>query len=185
MDGWRLLAHTTFPGLGEYASGFLHPFTTPAHGLVLLALGLWLGQRAPLRIKEPAAVFAAVAALGLVLTATTHSGALHPAVLIGIGLWIGACVATAVPVPLWVKLVVCGVAALALGLDSGVDPGTPPSSAVKILPATWVGLVLCVVNAAFYVSLLPAARPAQIGVRIAGSWIVAIAVLLLAFALRR
>ena len=42
MTGWRWLAHTTFPGLGEYGSGFLHPFTTPAHLLVLLALGLWL-----------------------------------------------------------------------------------------------------------------------------------------------
>ncbi len=182
----RMQAHTTFPGLGEYASGFLHPLTTPPHGLVLLALGLWLGQQPPLRIKEPAAVFAAGAAAGLWWTAVAHPGAVPPPwLLVAVGLCIGAGVAVGAPIYFWVKLGFCGVAALLLGLDSGVDAGTPGTSAAKILAATWVSLVLCMVNAAFYVSLLPAVRPVQVGVRIVGSWIVAIAFLLLAFALRR
>ena len=73
-------AHTTFQGLGEFASGlaFLHPLTTPPHLLVLLALGLWLGQHAPLRIKEPALVFAGAAAGGLLLTAAGHVGGVYP-----------------------------------------------------------------------------------------------------------
>ena len=185
MNGWGLLAHTTFPGLGEYASGFLHPLTTPPHLLVLLALGLWLGQHVPLRIREPAAVFAVAAALGLALTASAHFGTFNPAVFAALGLGAGACVSLALRVPSWLQLTVCGVAALCLGLDSGVDAGTSSVSAAKILVATGASLVLCLVNFAFYVSLLPPARPAQIGVRVAGSWIVAIALLLLAFALRR
>ena len=56
---------------------------------------------------------------------------------------------------------------------------------MKILFATWVSLVLFVVNAAFYVSLLPRLQWVQTGIRVAGSWIVAIALLMLAFALRR
>lgn len=185
MDGLRWLAHTTFPGLGEYASGFLHPFTTPAHLLILLALGLWLGQRAPLRVKEPAAAFAAAAAIGLALTTARPGATVNPAVLSVLGLIVGGCIVLALPTPLWVKLIVCAIAALTLGLDSGADAATPPGSAVKTLVANWAALVLCVVNAAFYVSLLPTARPAQIGVRVVGSWIVAVAVLLLAFAWRR
>lgn len=177
-------AHTTFAGLGEFASGFLHPFTTPPHLLVLLALGLWLGQTSPLRVKEPAAVFGLVAALGLLLTVAAHIGGVPPWLLIFVGLCVGGCVAVAVPVPFWIKVGACGVAALLLGLDSGADPGTPTASLVKILPATWISLVLCLVNGAFYVSLLPSVHWVQIGVRVLGSWIVAIAFLLLAFALR-
>lgn len=178
-------AHTTFQGLGDFASGFLHPLTTPPHLLVLVALGLWLGQQPPLRLKEPVAIFAAAAALGLLLNIHAYIGAINPSVLIAIGLCVGICIAVAVPVPFRVRLIACGVAALALGLDSGVDMGTPAASVLKILFATWVSLILCVINVAFYVSLLPAVRPAQIGVRVLGSWIVAIAFLMLAFALRR
>ena len=61
-------AHTAVPGLGEFASGFLHPFFTPPHLLALLALGLLLGQRQPLRLKVPTAIFAGFAAAGLLLT---------------------------------------------------------------------------------------------------------------------
>ena len=85
-----------------------------------------------------------------------------------------------VPIPFSVELGACGVAVLLLGLDSGVEAGTPGASAAKILSATWVSLVLCLVNTAFHVALPPTVRPAQIGVRVLESWIVAIAFLLLA-----
>ncbi len=191
IGGWLLLpsaraeAHTTFPGLGEIASGFLHPLTTPPHLLILLALGLWLGQRAPLRIMKPTAVFAAGSVSGLLLTVAAHVGGVYPPVLVVAGLCIGACVAVGMPMPFWTKLAACGVAALLLGMDSGVDAGIAGGSAAKILSATWVSLLLCLVNVAFYISLLPPVRWVQIGVRILGSWIVAIDFLLLAFALRR
>ena len=45
--------------------------------------------------------------------------------------------------------------------------------------------MLCVVNAAFFVSLLPSLPWARTGWRIIASWIVAIALMMLAFALRR
>ena len=181
----RAQAHTNFPGLGEFASGFLHPLTTPLHLLVLLPLGLSLGQHAPLRIQGPAAVFAAGAAAGLLVTVIDPLGGFYPPWLIAVGLGVGAGVALGVPLPAWVRLGTCAVAALMLGLDSGVEAATPAVATAKILAATWVSLVLCVVNAAFYASLLPEVRWVRIGVRVLGSWIVAIAMLMLAFALRR
>ncbi len=63
-------AHTPIKGLGGFASGFLHPFFTPPHLLVLLALGVLLGQRPPLRLRRPVMIFAALAAVGLTVTAT-------------------------------------------------------------------------------------------------------------------
>lgn len=181
----RAQAHTTFPGLGGFAGGLLHPLATPLHLLVLFALGLWLGQRAPLRLKEPAAVFAGAAAIGLLWTVVAPFGGVAPAVLVAAGLCVGACVAVGASVHLWIKAGACGIAALLLGLDSGVEAVAPSPAVAKILFATWVGLLLCLVDVAFYVSLLPAVQWARIGVRVVGSWIVAIALLLLAFALRR
>ncbi len=130
-------------------------------------------------------IFAAAAAMGLGLTMVSSFGGLYQPILTTIGLCIGACVASGAPTPFWVTLIVCGSAALTLGLDSGADAGTTGVSTAKILAATWVSLVLCLVNAAFYVSLLPTTRWVQTGVRVLGSWIVAVAFLLLAFSLRR
>lgn len=178
-------AHTTFQGLGEFGSGVLHPLTTPAHLLLLLALGLWLGQARPLRLREPAGVFAAFAAGGLLLTTTGLPAGVPLPVLIALVLAVGAAVVWAGPPPLAARLAVCGAAALALGLDSGVDANLPGLAVAKTLFATWVSLVLCVVNVAFYISLLPPSKGVQTGLRVVGSWIVAIAFLMLAFALRR
>ena len=92
--------------------------------------------------------------------------------------------ALAVPLPTAVRLVICAAAGLALGLDSGVDVGTAGIATAKTLFATWVCLTLCVANVAFYSSRLPKHQWVQIGIRVVGSWIVAIALLMLAFSLK-
>ena len=154
--GWQLLgvtlavclvpvttqAHTAIQGMGEIASGLLHPLLTPPHLLVLLALGFLLGQQRPLRLARPAAAFAVAAALGILWTTTgAVKGVLTP-VLMLLALPVGALVALARPLPGAVRLALCAAAALALGLDSGVDPGTATVPAVKTLMATWASLLL-------------------------------------------
>ncbi len=181
----RVDAHTTFQGMGEFASGFLHPLTTPPHLLVLLALGIWLGQHQPLRLQEPAAAFGTGSALGLLVTTTGRLAGVPPPLLIVLGLGVGAAVALDRPVPPPARWLACAIAGLVLGLDSGMDAGTPGVAVAKTLSATWVSLLLCVVNVAFYVSRLPGFQWVRIGLRVAGSWIVAVALLMLAFALRR
>ena len=178
-------AHTTFQGLGEFGSGFLHPLTTPAHVLVLLALGLSLGQHAPLRLAAPVAAFAGCATVGLLASWGVGFAGLPSPWLVGVGLCTAGLVVAARPLPGPVRVGLGGVAALLLGLDSGVDPGTPGLAAAKTLFATGVSLVLLVVNVAFYVSLLPPREWARVGVRVAASWIAAVGLLMLAFALRR
>ena len=178
-------AHTAVPGMGEFASGFLHPLLTPPHVLALLAYGLLLGQREPLRLQVPIVVFAGTAAAGLALTFSGGVAGVYPPVLIAVGLYAAGLVVLARSWPAWLLMATGAVVALTVGLDSGVDAGTPTAAAMKILFATWISLALFVVNAAFYVSLLPKVQWAQTGIRVAGSWIVAIALLMLAFALRR
>ena len=180
-----LEAHAAIKGMGEFVSGFLHPLLTPLHLLVLLSLGLLLGQRLPLRLQFPLPAFAGSAAVGLVLAAMGAVAGVSPPILIAIGLCAGGLVAVAAPLPEWTRLVVCVAAGLTLGLDSGVDPGTSGAAMAKTLFATWLSLSLCVANVAFYSSRLPPYKWVQTGIRVVGSWIVAIAILLLAFALKR
>jgi len=46
-------AHGAIKGLEGFTSGLVHPLTTPAHVLVIVALGLLLGQQKPLDLKRP------------------------------------------------------------------------------------------------------------------------------------
>ena len=181
----RVEAHAAIKGAGEFVSGLLHPLLTPLHLMVLLSLGLLLGQRLPLRLKWPVAGFAGFAAAGLVVTTVSAGSGVYPPVLILIGLCSGGFVALAAPLSAWVSLAVCAAAGLALGLDSGVDSATAGTAMAKTLFATWVCLTLCVANVAFYSSYLPKHQWVQTGIRVVGSWIVAIALLMLAFSLKR
>ena len=178
-------AHTPIKGAGEFVSGFLHPFLTPPHVLVLLSLGLLLGQRLPLRLQHPVVVFAAFSAAGLALAAARTVEGVYQPILITLGLFAGGLVALAAPLPTWVRLAACAAGGLALGLDSGVDHAITGAAVAKTLFATWVSLILCVADIAFYSSRLPKYQWVQTGIRVAGSWIVAIALLMLAFSLRR
>ena len=130
-------------------------------------------------------VFAGFAAAGLSITVIYAVAGVPQSILIALGLCAGGLVAIAAPLPAWVRLTACAAAGLVLGLDSGVDPGTTDGVMAKMLLATWVSLMLCVGNIAFYSSRLPSYQWVQTGIRVVGSWIVAIALLMLAFALRR
>lgn len=179
-------AHMTIEGANHFTNGVLHPLLTPAHVLVLLGLGLWIGQHPPLRLKLPAGIFAGCAAIGLALTATGWMPGVHPALLAGLALGAGAIVAVGKPLPAWVCSAFGAACALALGLDSGVETGTAAVVASTLL-GTWLALVIVILNLGHYVSLA-AEKDRQwihIGIRVAGSWIVAISLLVLAFALRK
>ncbi|MDR3401894.1 MAG: HupE/UreJ family protein [Chthoniobacter sp.] len=181
------LAHMTAPGMGNFASGLLHPWMTPTHVLVLLALGLWLGQHVPLRLGMPCKVFAPLSAVALLLTTTGWVAVVPPPILLGIALVTAAVVALESRLPSSAGAVLLAVAAVAIGLDSAPETTSTPSAVFSTLAGTWVGLGLGLVNLAYYVSLA-AERKRQwirIGFRVVGSWIFAISLLMLAFALRR
>lgn len=176
----------TVQGMNHFTSGVLHPLMTPAHVLVLLGLGLCVGQHPPLRLKVPLIAFAAVSVIALGGTMTGRIAGVHQAILAGVALAAGAVVAIGKPLPIWARAVLCGAGALAIGLDSGADSGSG-LAVVSTLLGTWFALMLCVLNGAHYVSLAAEKNKQwiQIGVRVAGSWIVAISLLVVAFALRK
>jgi hydrogenase/urease accessory protein HupE len=177
-------AHTSIQGMGEFISGLAHPVTTPAHILILIGMGLFAGQNWMKNFKIPLVTFVAVAAFALAMTLAGPPKFVTLPVLITIALGVGALVALDKPIPIAASTGLFAIAALAIGLDSGVETG---GSAVvfKTLAGTWIAMVVLVINTGFYLSLGLQKKWLKIGVRIIGSWLVAISLMVLAFALKK
>ncbi len=178
------LAHLTVEGVGDVANGALHPLMTPAHLLVILSLGLLLGQRIPLNLKTPFRIFAPISAAALLLTLGGWVEQVSQPVLISIALAISALVAMEMKIPAWLGGGFCAAAAVAIGLDSGVGGG-PSMSAFKTLAGTWLSLNAAVFYLAVCASNAEDRKWARVGIRVLGSWIIAIALMVLAFSLRK
>ena len=177
-------AHGASAGMAGFGGGLIHPLITPAHLLLLLALGLWLGQQRPLTLRLPGLAFVPGAAIGLLATTRFAIPPAWQTVLLCLALVAALLLATSARLPSWAALPLFAGAGLALGLDSGVDSADSPTALAITLSATWLGLGLCLVNFAYYTSLLPQRKWVQIGVRVAGSWLAAICLLVLAFAFK-
>jgi urease accessory protein len=177
-------AHTSVEGMGDFGSGLLHPATTPSHMLVLLALSLWAGQQWFKGLKLPFATFAAASAVGLILTTPRWIPGVYQPLLIAIACGIAVLVAMQQSLPPLISAIIYAAAALLISLDSGLEKGSNAALA-KTLAGTWVSLMLILFDLAFYVSRGTQKKFIQIGIRVLGSWIIAVSLLMLAFALRK
>ncbi len=177
-------AHLVLEGAGEIGNGALHPLVSPAHVMILLGLSLLLGQRVPFDLKNPMLVFAPVSALALLLSTTGRIASVPLPILIGIAL----CAAIAVALgrrPPWPLVgVICAAAAIGIGLDSRVESGTSMVIA-KTLIGTWLSMNAVVAYTAVCASNGADNEWARIGIRVVGSWIIAISLLVLAFSLKK
>jgi urease accessory protein len=162
---------------GAFADGLLQPLLAPAHAMLLLALGLLLGQQA--RWTLPALAFAAALACGLLALALAIGETPAGDVVLISAAVIGLLVALALPLPAIAGAVLAAIAGLALGLNS------PPQavslgSATAMLAGTWSGgtLMLALVTGGVR-------RLRRDWQRIVGSWSAASAILVLALRLSR
>ena len=176
-------AHSPIEGAGDFINGIVHPLTSAAHLLTLLGLALLTGLQWPANLRSSIGAFAAFGAAGLFLTIGTGAAQVPPPVLLGVALLTATLASLAAPLSAFFSAALYGVAALTVALDSGVDPS---SSMVtwKVLLGTWVAMLAIVFNLGFYLSL--SKRPwMRIGIRAVSSWIIAISVIVLAFALKK
>jgi urease accessory protein len=168
----------TIDWLGGFYGGLLHPVRTPTHGLVLLGLGLLIGQQPADRRRLPQLLFGLALAGGLLgLALAVGETPAGDVLLVGAALS-GALVAAAFRLP----RLVLGPLALATGAAIGLD--SPPEvisvqEGVVMLIGTGLGATL-----ALALVVTAAARMARdwqrIAVRVLGSWTAASALLALA-----
>ncbi|MBC7681575.1 MAG: HupE/UreJ family protein [Ferruginibacter sp.] len=181
-------AHSSVAGMNSFYAGLLHPLLTLPHMLVLAGLGIWLGQHPPLRLKTPLLAFAAGCAAALLLTTRIaippSSQNVVMTVVMAVALGCGILVAASARLPVGLRATVAAVAAIAVALDSGVDSAPTVLATSFTLLGTWISTTVLLANVAYYTSLCPPRQWVQIALRIAGSWMAAASVLVLAFALK-
>ncbi|MEQ8485539.1 MAG: hypothetical protein RIB46_14370 [Pseudomonadales bacterium] len=177
-------AHSPMPGFEGFYVGAVHPATVPGQLLALLVLGLLLGVRGPV-VARPALVwFLAALVLGLALAPDGGADARSSVVALAVAL-------AGAPLLLWsVRPMLASGYAVAVGLAVGIglmpEAGAPGAVAITIA-GSLVGapfLVLCVFGATDLLRERLAPAVLTIAARIAGAWLVAIAALLLALAVR-
>lgn len=175
-------AHSPIKGLGDLGNGMLHPLFVPAHLLLVVALGLLLGQQG-VRDNIPAVwAYLAGLVLGLVLawygiTPLELTGqelaVLGTAVVVALG------VVVAVPLPRWVLVLLGGWAGTILGLDS-LQAELVGRARAAALFGSGVSLYLLLLYPMALAERLGHRHWQRVGVRVIASWIAASALLVLA-----
>ena len=175
-------AHSTIHGLEGFSAGALHPLTTPAHLLLIVALGLLTGQRSPLSLKAPFVVFVPWLTFALIIATTGLVRTLYQPILTGLALGAAIPVALEKPIPPLAYRILSAAAAISIGFDSGPEPGSV-GVLIKTLLGTWIVVIFLVFDVAYYTSLAMRKHWPRVGVRVLGSWIIAISLMVLALSL--
>jgi urease accessory protein len=173
-------AHTAAKEVGDFYAGFLHPVTALEHVLSFVGLGLLVGQQGK-RVASGILVFSCTLMMGaasaLWMATVPYVSVLNilSAVLLGL------LVAAAWPLPI---AVVYGIA-LVFGLSHGFANGTAITAPIRpYLFIPGIGLAGLIVPAwAMIIADFALSQKLgwmNIAVRVAGSWIAAIGILVLA-----
>ena len=171
-------AHAPIAGAGEFYAGLLHPLTDPQAIPSLLALGLLAGRAGKERGLWTALVGSATAfAAGLIATLVGWLP-VAPLVLALATLVAALLLAADVRLPAVLLFALAMVLGAALGI---VQASELPSAEFGAGAA--LGIALALLYLALFAARIEAPW-ARIGVRVAGSWIAAVMVLMLGLTLR-
>jgi urease accessory protein len=174
-------AHTVIPGIGGFPGGLLHPLLVPAHALTLIALGLLTStfEARPRILLLAMFAAAAIAAFGLI--AMAYSATQAETLILCLGAAIGLLLAADVTPPFPVAPLLTIVIAGAIVFDS-VPPVLTVGETALALTGTVVAGIALVAATAWISGALPL-RVRVLARRIAGSWIAASAIMVLALRL--
>jgi urease accessory protein len=164
-------AHGTLPGGGGFWAGLAHPFLAFDHAMVLIALGLLLG-----RMGQRVGVGGLV--LGLIAGFSFAGFAAMQPVTLTLALVMGLILAVARPLPATITIGSAICAGIAIGIDTDGASGLIPYAGVI------TGVLLITLNTMALAQFL-APHWNGIVLRVAGSWIAAIALMALGLALRQ
>jgi hypothetical protein len=166
-----------------FAGGLLNPVLVPAHVLALCALGLLIGQQPPFRQIALLTAFAGSLISGIIIIVAAYVVRDADLGLLAVAALGGVAVATAHPRSLVAAVPLTLIAGAALPLDS-VPQEISMLKSFLALAGTAVAALLLVGLLGLMVARLR--RDWQrLGMRIAGSWIAASAILVLALRLAR
>ncbi|MGE0849440.1 MAG: HupE/UreJ family protein [Hyphomicrobiaceae bacterium] len=168
-------------GARSFSEGLLHPLLVPAHALAVLGLGLLIGQQAFSMRRLAIASYVAGLGTGFAALIAAVAPILAGEVLLASAAMSGALVALARPLPLPAGCVLATIAGAALAFDSSPGGISIPQANVA-LTGTFFGAVFLLLAVVISSGPLRGERW-RIGARIAGSWVSASAMMVLALTL--
>jgi urease accessory protein len=169
-------AHGNFAGLGNFYGGLLHPLLVPAEMLAVVSVGLLLGSNGSMACRAGVPAFGIGVSAGLAIAqAITIPALLFSALPLAAAAIAAALLIVGVRIPRAISVPVALAAGVAVGMDATPDAGDASSilvaSAATVLASTAAVLVIAAL-------VLDRKQPwLSIAVRVAGSWIVACALL--------
>jgi urease accessory protein len=163
-------AHTLSNRFGDFYGGVLHPLTALEHALPIVAVGLLAGQQGARAARWLVLVFPLALVCGAVLAGVTPPLASARLLNVASFVVLGLLVAAGWRLPL--RLLI------ALGAAFGLSYGYENGRAMAVAAAG--GLVTALVSAA--IIDLAATPWSRVAVRIAGSWIAAIGIMMIGLA---
>jgi len=173
-------AHSPIKGIGFLFNGMLHPFLIPAHVLVIVALGFWIGQLQPIKHRASILLYLFSLIAGLTLSAfdlmPEYNWSLFLLVLTVI---IGISTLVAMSVPVAVTGLICIIVALMIGFDSQVDDLTGSTRIISLV-GNGVGSYLMLLYAIAISETMSVKSWQQISIRVLTSWLSASALMVLA-----
>jgi hypothetical protein len=170
------LAHSPIMGIGGVTGGILHALLIPEHGMSLLALGLALGQLEQRERRTGILIFLAVLTAGLVVAAFAIGEAMAADVLLATTGILGLLVVT-LWTPAYLVWALAAIVGLTIGLDSRPEVASQ-EEVVRMLLGSGLGAAISLAIVA-EVSFMLRSNAQRIVARVVGSWITAIAILVL------
>jgi hypothetical protein len=170
------LAHSPIMGIGGVPGGALHAVLIPEHGMGLLALGLVLGRQPWPERRTGMLIFIITLICGLVAASFAFGEALAADVLLTATGILGLLIAAAWA-PRFIGWIVAAIIGLTLGLDSRPEVATTEEM-VRMLIGSAIGAIVVPVLVSEVAFRLRGAAQLMVS-RVMGSWIAAIAILVL------
>ena len=177
----RAEAHLVTTGLGPLYDGLLHVALSPEDLVPALALALLAGLRGVTHGRRALFVLPAAWLLGGVIGLAVHGG-VNPNWTAFSFVLLGALVAADARLPLGATTLLAALLGLGHGYLNGSALAQPGLGAVGLLGIVAAVFTLVALGASFVVPLR--AAWARVVVRVAGSWIAAIGLLLVGWAIR-
>jgi hypothetical protein len=170
------LAHSPIMGIGGVTGGIFHALLIPEHGLSLLALGLVLGQLEKRERRAGILIFVGALTVALIAAAFAVGEGMAADVLLATTGILGLLVVT-LWTPAYLVWALAAVVGLTIGLDSRPEVASN-EEVVRMLIGSGLGASATLVGVA-EVSFVLRSNAQRIVARVVGSWITAIAILVL------
>lgn len=174
------LAHSPVKGLGDFYNGILHPLFVPAHLLLVVAMGLLIGQQGISRHGYPVWGYLGGVIAGLAMAGAGLAGpAWQELAVLAAAVVAGLLVVLALRLPAWLLIVLGLLSGLLLGLDS-VQADLAGRARAVALFGSGVSLYLLLLYPLALAESFERHPWLRVGVRVLASWITASALLVLA-----